>query len=95
MNSQRLKNASENELKNALVFGLPNGYGGRTSPVAVTVVNYEDENSYKVALRSLPFGLSLIGLCEFAQNDADQRLYAVRKSDFEMNVKISSLGFAK
>lgn len=81
---QRLKNSTENGITRALVYGIGFGYGGAETPVAVTIINYSDKEAIRLASRSLPHGLSLIGVVEF-DSDEDQDVYAVRYSLISSN----------
>lgn len=74
-------------LLNALIYGLPAGFEGLETPVAITVVRYNNDDSLELACSTLPYGITLIGIAEF-DSDETQDLYAVRKLILKHHDKI-------
>ena len=75
---QRLKKSTEADIRRGLVYGFPEGQSGTSgTAVAVALICYSNKESLALATRSLPHGLTVMGLVEFGV-DEHQDLYEVR-----------------
>lgn len=72
-----MKSASPTDYPNAVVYGLPYGYGDNQTPVAVSLVQYKNDESIAFANKCMPFGFGVIGLVEFDDSEDEYDSYSV------------------